>query len=118
MIAYQPVSYVPILTRPAGRLSQVAPLPVPTLSPGMVRAALAGGLAVETALGVAGTWVGLWTGLNASGLLKYLGYGVGAMSAVSGIVSLAELVIYVGKGLPVPAAPAPAPRVTPVATEF
>jgi hypothetical protein len=110
MIAYQPVSYVPVPAHRADfpRLSQVAPVPAPVLSTGMVRAALTGGLAVETALGAAGAWVGLWTGLNASGLLKYLGYGVGAMSAISGIVSLAELVIYVGKGLPVPAAPAPA----------
>lgn len=112
MIGYQPVSYVPVHAQRfgAGRLAQTAPVPLPSpaLSPGMVRGALVGGLAIESALGAAGAWVGLWTGLNASGVLKYLGYGVGAMSAISGIVSLAELIIYVGKGLPVSAPVAPA----------
>lgn len=111
MIAYQPVSYVPVITRrPAPmQLAQAAQAaPAPVLSTGMVRAALTGGLAIETALGAAGTWVGLWTGLNATGLLKYVGYGVGVMSAISGLVSLAELVIYVGKGLPVPGETTPA----------
>lgn len=117
MIAYQPVSYVPVQAPPFGsrRLAQAAPaaLPTPVLSAGMVRAALTGGLVIETALGAAGTWVGLWTGMNARGILKFLGYGVGAMSAISGIVSLAELVIFVGKGLPVPAAGTPAAPTAP-----
>jgi hypothetical protein len=80
----------------------------------MVRAALTGGLAIETALGAAGAWVGLWTGMNAKGLLKILGYGVGAMSAISGVVSLTELLLYLGDGLPVPTAPAPTPSSAPL----
>lgn len=109
MYPYQPVSYVPVSMMAARRprMAQTAPILSPTLSPTVVRTALAGGLAIEAGLGAAGAWVGLYTGTHASGLLKFLGYGVGAMSAISGFVSLAELVMYVAKGLPVPpAAPA------------
>jgi hypothetical protein len=118
MVGYQPAVFVPVFARRMSpvRLAQAAPAPAaPKLSPGMVRAALTGGLLLETAVAGATTWVGLWTGMNASGLLKILGYGVGTLAAVSGVISLAELAIYVGKGMPVPgetapAAPAPSTR--------
>lgn len=118
MIGYQS-GYAPVYSRRLSpvRLSQAAPAPgsAPAsapeappskLTPGVIRVALTGGLVVETALGAAGTWVGLFTGQKATGLLSVLGYAVGAVSAVSGLVSLAELVIYVAKGLPVPQVPA------------
>jgi|SRR5579871_5059284 len=116
MIAYQS-GYAPAYTRRLSpvRLSQAAPAPGSTsvpeepptkLTPTLIRTAITGGLVIETALGAAGTWVGLYTGEKASGLLKILGYTVGAVSAVSGVVSLAELVIYLVKGLPIPEVPA------------
>lgn len=106
MFAYQSV-HVPGFARQMSprRLAQAAPAPVvpPNLTPTMVKLALTSGLAIETALGAAGAWVGIWTGLNAKGLLKFVGYGIGILSGVSGLVSLAELALYVGKGMPVPA---------------
>lgn len=112
MIGYQS-SYAPVYSRRFSpvRLSQAAPdaAAVPAapskLTPGVIRGVLTGGLVIETALGAAGTWVGFYTGSKASGLLSVLGYTVAAVSAVSGVVSLAELVIYVAKGLPVPTVP-------------
>jgi hypothetical protein len=120
MVGYQPAVFVPVFARRLSpvRLAQAAPAPASRLSPGMVRAALTGGLLLETALAGATTWVGLWTGMNASGLLKILGYGVGGLAAVSGVISLAELAIYVGKGMPVPADVAPAPAPAPSTREF
>jgi hypothetical protein len=114
MIGYQS-GYAPVYARRISpvRLSQAAPTPGSTpaqlpskLTPGVIRVTLTGGLLFETALGAAGAWVGLFTGQKAKGLLSVVGYTVGAVSAVSGIVSLAELVIYVAKGLPVPVVPA------------
>lgn len=114
MIGYQS-GYAPVYSRRFSpvRLSQAAATPAAApeappskLTPGVIRGVLTGGLVIETALGAAGTWVGLFTGQKASGLLSILGYTVGAVSAVSGIVSLAELVIYIAKGLPVPTVPA------------
>jgi hypothetical protein len=114
MIAYQS-GYAPVYTRRLSpvRLSQAAPGSTPApeaaaptkLTPALIRTAITGGLVIETALGAAGTWVGLYTGGHASGLLKVLGYTVGAVSAVSGVVSLAELVIYLVKGLPISEVP-------------
>lgn len=114
MIGYQR-DYAPVYARRISpvRLSQATPPSTPTppskLTPGVIRTVLTGGLVIETALGAAGTWVGLYTGQKASGLLSILGYTVGAVSAVSGVVSLAELVVYVAKGLPVPQVPAGPP---------
>jgi len=121
MIAYHS-GYAPAYTRRLSpvRLSQAAPAPgasapapapapdaPPTrLTPGLIRTVITGGLVIETALGAAGTWVGLYTGGNAKGLLRVLGYTVGAVSTVSGVVSLSELVIYLIKGLPIPEVPA------------
>src|SRR5262245_11637874 len=115
MIAYQS-GYAPTYTRRLSpvRLSQAAPVPgsppapeapPSRLTPTLIRTAITGGLVIETALGAAGAWVGLYTGENAKGLLKVLGYTVGAVSAVSGVVSLAELVIYLFKGLPISEVP-------------
>lgn len=122
MFSYRPVTYVPVFARRVSpvRLAQAAPAPAetPKLSPGMVRAVLTGGLLLESALGAAGTWVGLWTGMNAGGLLKILGYTVGALSAVSGVMSLAQLAIYLGKGLPVPGDVAPSPAPAPAPRQF
>lgn len=110
MIGYQS-GYAPVYARRISpvRLSQAVPAetsaPPSRLTPGVIRTALTGGLVIETALGAAGTWVGLFTGQKASGLLSILGYTVGAVSAVSGVVSLAELVIYIAKGMPIPQVP-------------
>ena len=113
MIGYES-GYAPVYSRrfTPVRLSQAAANPPATpvtppskLTPGVIRGVLTGGLVIETALGAAGTWVGLFTGSKASGLLSILGYTVGAVSAVSGIVSLAELVMYIANGLPVPTVP-------------
>jgi len=123
MIGYQ-TEYAPAYTRRLSpvRLSQATPpaptpaappsgaaAPVPAapskLTPALIRTALTGGLVIETALGAAGGWVGFYTGQKAKGLLSVLGYTVSAVSAVSGIVSLAELAIYIAKGLPVPQVP-------------
>lgn len=104
MFAYQSV-HVPGFARQMSprRLAQTSTPAVPkNLTPTMVKVALTSGLAIETALGAAGAWVGIWTGLNAKGLLKFVGYGIGILSGVSGLVSLAELGLYVWKGMPVP----------------
>lgn len=125
MIGYAPTTFFPQYQRRISpvRLAQAAPAPAPAdasapvLSDGTVRAVLTGGLLIESALGAAGAWVGIWTGLNAKGILKYVGYGIGSISAISGIVSFAQLAIYLAKGMPVPtsgptapASPAPSTR--------
>src|SRR5262245_35225805 len=109
--AYAPVYSAPMYSRRLSpiRLSQATPAPTPApskLNPGVIRTAIAGGLVVETTLGAAGAWVGLFTGQHAKGLLSILGYGIGAISAISGVVSLAELVIFLAKGMPIPQIPA------------
>ena len=118
MIAYQS-GYAPVYSRRISpvRLAQGSPTPSAAssgtdstlpkqLTPGLIRTVMTGGLVIETGLGAAGTWVGLYTGQHATGVLKVLGYVVGIVSGVSGIVSLAELVLYLVRGLPVPEVPA------------
>lgn len=110
MVGYQP-RYAPVYSRRISpvRLGQEAPAPQSKLTPGIIRTAMVGGLLVETTLGAAGAWVGLYAGQKASGLLSIAGYVVGTLSAVSGLVSLVELATFVFKGLPIPQVPAGPP---------
>jgi hypothetical protein len=112
MFSYQAVPYVPVFGRnfvrslgqeaaPAAPPSAPAPS-TSALSPGFVKTAVAGARLLETAIYGAGTWVGIYTGQKAHGLLSVLGWGIGILSGVAAAGSAVGFILWTTKGMPIP----------------
>lgn len=111
MFAYQAVPFVPVFSRRiVPRMGQQTPTAkAPDVAPGTVRTVVTAGYIVELGIYGAASWVGIWAGQKATGFLSAAGWTVGILAGLRGIISLAELVVFAAKGMPLPEGAKPAP---------